>query len=50
MFDYIIKDFFSAQKSPVETNWNKDLREWAVTAGLHPYGISANTSMKNLER
>jgi len=29
-----MKDFFSAQKPPAETNWNKDLRKWVLTAGL----------------
>lgn len=49
MFNYILKDFFEAQKPPAETNWNKDLRKWAVMAGIHPYGLSAKTTRKTIE-
>ena len=36
MFGYIMKDLFSAKKPHAETNWNKDLRKQALSAGLHP--------------
>jgi integrase len=49
MFNYILKDFFEAQRPPAETNWNKDLRKWAGIAGINPYGLSAKTTRKTIE-
>ena len=49
MFGYILKDFFENQKPPAEGNWNINLRNWAIKAGIHPYGLSAKTTRKTLE-
>jgi integrase len=49
MFSYLMKEFFSSRKPPVESVWNRDLRKWAEIAGVNPYGISAKTTRKTLE-
>lgn len=49
MFGYIMKDFFGARKPPAESVWNRDLRKWAETADINPYGISAKTTRKTIE-
>jgi len=49
MFELLLDDFFEARKPPAESNWNRDLRGWAETAGINPYGISAKTTRKTLE-
>ena len=49
IFSYIMKEFFTARKPPVESVWNRDLRKWAECAGINPYGISAKTTRKTIE-
>lgn len=49
MFEHLMKTFFKEQKPPVESVWNRDLREWAKKAGINPYGLSAKTTRKTIE-
>jgi integrase len=49
MFELLLDDFYEARKPPAESNWNRDLRGWAETAGINPYGISAKTTRKTIE-
>jgi hypothetical protein len=44
-----LKDFFEASNPPVESIWNRNLRKWAETAELNPYGPSAKTTRKTIE-
>ena len=49
MFSYLLRDFWQANRPPLETTWNKNLQRWAVAAGINPYGLSVKTTRKTLE-
>jgi integrase len=49
MFSYILNEFWNHRRPPTEASWGRDLKKWAVMAGLHPYGISAKTTRKTIE-
>ena len=46
MFELWSDDFYEARRPPAESNWNRDLRGRAETAGINPYGISAKTTRR----
>jgi integrase len=48
-WSYVMRQFFAGKRPPHESSWNRDLRRWATSAGINPYGISAKTTRKTIE-
>jgi integrase len=44
-----LRRFFKGPRPPGIHSWNRDLKRWAVEAGLNPIGISAKTTRKSIE-
>ncbi len=49
MFELLMDNFFEERRPPAESNWNRDLRNWAENASINPYGLSAKTTRKTIE-
>jgi len=49
MFNYLLKDFWQARKTPLESTLNKNLQRWAISAGINHYVLSVKSSRKTLE-
>lgn len=44
----VLMDNFD-EKPPLQDTWSKNLKRWAIKAGIDPYGISAKTTRKTSE-
>lgn len=42
-------EFFKATRLPARSNWDADLRRWAIRAGIDPKYISSKTTRKTCE-
>ena len=49
MFELLMDNFFEERRPPAESNWNRDLRNWAENASINPYGLSAKSTRKTIE-
>lgn len=49
MFSYLLNDLWGNQRPPQQTTFDKNIKRWAITAGINPYGLSVKTNRKTLE-
>jgi integrase len=49
MFNHVLKSFWSNERPPATTTWDRDVKRWAELADINPFGISAKVTRKTLE-